>query len=70
VDVVLDAGEPHHPAVALQGVERAEHRRDDVGIQALPFQAEQAVVQGLEMPAGVLDVDGEELRRDLKVRHS
>ena len=70
VDVVLDLREPDHPAVALQGVQRAERLRDHLGVRPLALEREQAMVEGLEVLAGILEVDGEQLGRDLEVgRH-
>ena len=70
MDVVLDGAEPDHPAVALQGVQRAEGLGDDLRVDAVALQGQEAVVEGLEVLAGVLEVDGEQLGRDLEVeRH-
>src|SRR3546814_20152348 len=57
------------PAVALQGMEGAEHGGQDLGLEALALQGQQAVVERLQMLARVLNVDAEELGRDLEVRH-
>ena len=70
VDVLLDGREAHHPAVALQRVERAQHAGDHPGVEPLALQGEQAVVEGLEKGAGVLEIDGEELRGSLEFRHA
>ncbi len=70
MDVVLDGAEPEHPAVALQGVQRAEGQGHDLRFDAVALQAQEAMVEGLEVLAGVLEVDGEQLGRDLEVeRH-
>ena len=62
--------EPEHPAVALQGMQRAQRLGHDLGLDAVALQAEEAMVEGLEVLAGVLEVDGEQLGRDLEVeRH-
>ena len=69
VDVVLDPGEAHHAAVALEGVQRSEDPRDDVGVEPFALQGQHRVIEGLEVRAGVLEVDVEELRGDLEVGH-
>ena len=62
--------ETQHPAVALQRVQGAQHGGDDVGFEAVALQREQAVVERLEVRAGILQVDAEELRGDLEVAHA
>ena len=69
VDVVLDGREAHHSAVPLQGVERAQDRRHDVGVQTLPLEAQEAVIEGFEVSPSVLEVDVQQLLGDLEVRH-
>jgi hypothetical protein len=69
MDVVLDPGEAHHAAVALERVQRAQDPRDDLGIETVALEGEERVVEGLEVRAGVLEVDVEQLRGDLEVGH-
>ena len=69
VHVVLDPGEPDHPAVALEGMQGAEDGVDRLLVRALALEGEQAVVEGLEVLAGVLEIDGEQLGGDLEVGH-
>ena len=67
VDVVLDRGEAHHPAVPLQGVQRAEDGGDRLGVEPFALEGEEAVVEGLEMAARIFYEDGQQLGGDLEV---
>ena len=63
VDVVLDPGEAHHPAVALEGVQRPEEGGRNLGVVALALEAEEGGVEDREVLPRVLEVDRRPARR-------
>ena len=63
VDVVLDRGEADHPAVALEGVQRAEEGGRGLRIVALALEAEEGGVEDREVLPRVLEVDADQLGR-------
>ena len=67
VDVVLDVGEAHHAAVALERVQRTEEGGRRLAVVAVALEGEERAVEGVEVLAGVLEVDGDELGGDLEI---
>ncbi len=69
VDVILDGAEAHHPAVALERVQRAEERAQQLGADPLSFQAQQDAVEDGQVLPRILEVDADELGGDLERHH-
>ena len=57
------------PAVALQGVQRAQQGGGQLRARPFALQPQQDGVEGGEVLAGVLEIDPDELGGDLEVHH-